>query len=304
MEAALYDPKFGYYTTNISTVGRCGDFSTAATLSNDLALAISGWINARSTGPQISVIELGGGDGSLAKTILAQTGFWERRRWCYQIIEISPKLRDIQRTSLRKYEKNVRWQDTITDALDHCDGRALIFSNELVDAFPVIAAAWDGGAWQEIRVAFERNTGLREVFEPLESNRLDTTLLHRTWPAGQRVEIHDSYRRWQQSWAPELVDGSVLTIDYGDERQGTLRGYFKQQRIEGGGIYQRFGLQDLTADVNFDDLERWGESLGWKTIDRTSQADWIKLWAGSSADGRLVDSNDAGRAFQVLEQHT
>jgi SAM-dependent MidA family methyltransferase len=64
----------------------------------------------------------------------------------------------------------------------------------------------------------------------------------------------------------------MLTIDYGansaeeiyDRRPGgTMRAYHRQQRIEGGGIYARFGRQDLTSDVNFADLVRWGEALGW-----------------------------------------
>jgi SAM-dependent MidA family methyltransferase len=61
--------------------------------------------------------------------------------------------------------------------------------------------------------------------------------------------------------------GEMLTIDYGNTSDqmylrrpnGSLRAYLLQQRIEGTGIYQNPGLQDITADVNFTDLVEWSE---------------------------------------------
>lgn len=299
MEAALYDPDFGYYTKNVGTVGRRGDFSTSATLSEQLGQGIANWIRERSEGKPVSVIELGAGDGSLAQTILKSANWRERRRWDYQIVEISPRLREIQR---EKLGKSARWADSIEAALDSAEGEALIFSNELVDAFPVILAAWDGAAWREIRIAIDREAGLREVFAPLDPENLDSTAFERDWPAGQRIEIHDSFRRWISKLGSCRA---LLTIDYGgsvDEifnrrPNGTLRGYFRHQRIEGGGIYQRFGKQDLTADVNFDDLQRWGRQVGLETVAFETQAEWIARWAGP--DARTAES-DAG--FRVLEQ--
>ncbi len=65
----------------------------------------------------------------------------------------------------------------------------------------------------------------------------------------------------------------MLTIDYGgttDEiyhrrPSGTLRAYRGQQRLTGGDVYELPGRQDITADVNFDDLQGWARELGWKT---------------------------------------
>ncbi|MFT5466114.1 MAG: SAM-dependent MidA family methyltransferase [Verrucomicrobiales bacterium] len=298
MAAALYDPRFGYYTANIETVGRRGDFSTSATRSEELGKAIANWIKARSSGSPVSVIELGAGEGSLARTVLDKAGWWARRRWKYRIVEISSRLREVQRERLGN---SVRWADSIESALAECGGNALIFSNELVDAFPVVVAAWDGSAWQEVRVSFNRETGLREVFTPLEAGKLDSSALEQNWQVGQRIEIHDSYRRW----IPKLKGGALLTIDYGGSvneiyhrrPMGTLRGYFKHQRIEGAKIYQRFGQQDLTADVNFDDLERWGRNAGLEVRVLENQADWISRWGGAKSN-----LSEADTAFKILEQ--
>ncbi|MEM7011798.1 MAG: SAM-dependent methyltransferase [Verrucomicrobiota bacterium] len=283
MEAALYDPKFGYYTANISTVGRGGDFSTSATLSDELGRAIAHWIDERSDSRDVSVIELGAGDGSLAEAILNQVGFWSRRRrWRYQMIDISPKLRQLQKERLKQFGKIVSWRGSIEEALDVFQGRALIFSNELVDAFPVRAEAETEAGWEEVRFRFDRKSGLQPI---TESN------------LGKQRLVHDSYRRWLHSWTPKLKEGSMLTIDYtGNSNQ--VRAYYQQQRVDA--IFSRFGKQDLTADVNFDDLERWGEAIGWETVERMTQAEWITKRIG--AGGRLTDANDAGGAFEVLEQ--
>lgn len=314
MREALYHPDFGYHTANISTVGRRGDFSTAATLSDALGKGIASWIEARASelgfDREVPVIELGAGDGSLAETVLKSVGWRRRRRLRFHIVEISTPLSGFQQRRLSRY-RNVSWSETIEEALESCGGRALIFSNELVDAFPVVLAGWDGGSWQEARVAFDRESGLREIFKPLDVSRLDSTTLEATWPTGQRVEIHDSYRRCIQGWARQLQTGAVLTIDYGGtpaeiyrrRLAGTLRGYFRQNTIHGNGIYQRFGRQDLTADVNFDDLRRWGEETGLGAVEEKSQAEWLGEWASScSSVDAMVDPEGAGGAFRVLEQ--
>ena len=67
-------------------------------------------------------------------------------------------------------------------------------------------------------------------------------------------------------------EGAMLSIDYGGttgeiyERrpQGTLRAYRGQQRLTGAEAYELPGRQDITADVNFEDLESWARELGWK----------------------------------------
>jgi hypothetical protein len=43
-----------------------------------------------------------------------------------------------------------------------------------------------------------------------------------------------------------------------------LRAYRDQNRLTGGSVYELPGRQDITADVNFDDLQHWARELGWK----------------------------------------
>jgi len=313
MAAALYDPEHGYYTTGIDEVGgRGGDFATSTTLSDGLATAIAGWIAEESkrlggSGP-VAIIEVGGGNGNLACGILKTLGWWRRRSIHYHLVEVSPVLRELQR---RRLGRSVTWHETITDTLDAVRGKALIFSNELVDAFPAKWLRWTSGRWAEIHVAHDPNHGLREVFrEPapaltsMEFSALALTGL----PEGQRIEILPSFRKWLHDLAPHWREGSMLTIDYGgdsaeavyDRRpRGTMRGYFRQQRIEGSGIYARFGRQDLTTDVNFADLVRWGEELNWATTRLSTQREFLQRH-GAGTD--LTAGDGVGEAFRVLEQ--
>ena len=313
MAAALYDPRHGYYTTGISEVGgRGGDFATSATLSQGLARAITRWIEAETlrrgwSGPT-AVIEVGGGNGTLACGVLKWLGWWRRRSIHYHLVEVSPVLRELQR---KRLGRSVTWHETIAAALEAVRGKALIFSNELVDAFPAKWLRWSSGQWAEIHVAHDLSQGLREVFrEPATGlTSMEFSALALTDPPeGQRIEILPSFRQWLHGLAPHWHEGSMLTIDYGadsaeavyDRRPGgTMRGYYRQQRIEGSGIYGRFGRQDLTSDVNFADLVRWGEELNWETARLSTQREFLQCH-GAGTD--LTAGDGVGEAFRVLEQ--
>ena len=67
MRWALYDPEHGYYSRRVRTVGRTGDFSTAATLGTGLAEAVGAWAAAHRVEVAARggwhLVELGGGSG-------------------------------------------------------------------------------------------------------------------------------------------------------------------------------------------------------------------------------------------------
>ena len=335
MQEALYHPRFGYYSANIKDVGREGDFSTSATLDEGLGAAIASWIMARSKElgwKHIPVIEIGAGNGALARSVLAHLGWRKRLRTDYMIHETSPIMRERQRKNLRW--KGVRWIDSLPQALDQLQGRALIFSNELVDAFPCRLFLRSEDSWEELGVRIQTDGSLSEVrlaspSTPDNFATPSTLPLSPQAPEGQRVERHDSYHSWIRVWAPHWKSGSMLTIDYGDTKEriytrrpeGSLRAYWKHHRYTGRDLYARFGKQDLTADVNFSDLITWGEALNWKTILHTTQREFMTQFQRreiisplsrrssqstcSSTINPVSDTEgtgDAGDTFKVLEQ--
>jgi SAM-dependent MidA family methyltransferase len=313
MELALYHPVHGYYTGHVSAIGRSGDFSTATTIGDSLVRSVASWLKAESrlwSMPVAEVIELGGGTGRLAAGILRTFMPWQRIR--YQIVEVSRTLRQFQERELQG--KHVQWKDSVEAALTSAKGEAILISNEFVDAFPCQRFEWGEQGWKEITLALEGDLWREEYSENCAPPASSTfAVQHAT---SQRVETLQSYRKWLTSLDRNLHRGSILTIDYGgspDEiyrrrPEGTMRAYFRHQRIEGMGIYLRPGRQDLTSDVNFVDLKEWGEQLGFETVQLVTQADFIRSYAGPRsinqrlADQYIADKSGMGEAFKVLHQ--
>ncbi len=317
MRLALYHPELGYYAQNIREVGKGGDFTTVPTVSSLLAKAVFEWTEKiRREVPCLRdapVIEVGGGSGAMAVSFFRAMGwrrffsFFSRPYW---LVDVSRPLGEQQER--RAGKGRVRRFSSVGDALEAAGGKAIFFSNELVDAFPCSVWEMGEGGWKEVGVRVEEER-VCEVL--LERELPDSTIFLQggeTFAFGQRVETHEAWKEWLAEWSPKVEAGAMLTIDYGalaaevyrQKRKGSLRGYWRQERYEGGGVYSRFGMQDLTADVNFSDVERWGEAAGWKTSSIAPLADFLRRWQGEGfggEDGRFFDLQDAGGAFLVCE---
>jgi SAM-dependent MidA family methyltransferase len=313
MELALYDPDRGYYTRNIPAIGTSGDFATATTVSDQLARSIANWLRAEARHlslPRLNVIELGAGSGELARDILRTIRPWERVH--YQIVETSGPLRIVQRRTLRG--RRIRWQAAIEPALETAEGEAMVISNEFVDAFPHRRFEYTAGGWREVTIALDAGSW-REHLDPI-SSMPGSGVFSIQWMAGQRVETLGSYRLWLAKMVPHLLRGSILTIDYGGspseiyyrKPRGSTRAFFRHERLQEMEIYLRAGFQDLTADVNFIDLQGWGEALGLTTVHFSTQADFIRKWAstggclGEGPHTYISNPDGMGTAMKVLHQ--
>lgn len=235
----------------------------------------------------------------MARSLLGSMKWSERRKIRYHIVDISKPLVARQKRRLRRFR--VHWHATIQEALAASDQQALVFSNELVDAFPAEWLRWGGRQWQTVMVRYRKNQGVSEEFQP--------SPIQPDFAApepGQRIEMHLSYLEWLKSWLPMWQKGSLLTIDYGGRSlaeiyyrkpAGTVRGFYRHQRIEGAGVYSRFGQQDLTCDVNFSDLVEWGKRDGLATVFLENQKDFIDRYDGTSPRDQA-----AAEAFLCLLQ--
>jgi SAM-dependent MidA family methyltransferase len=307
MEQALYDPRRGYYSRRITGVGRSGDFTTAPMLSEKPARAIASWATQALRETQCrDLIEIGPGEGKLAAAVLHQLPWSIRLRLRFHLVETSTPLEEIQR---KRLGSRVKWHPDVLSALQACQGRAVIFSNELVDAYPVRRFQKTALGWQEIAVSFDENRIAHESLMPL-APLPESSVFQESHPLGQNVEVHDSYHRELKRWLPSWRAGRMLTIDYGASaeqlyhrrRAGTLRAYLLQQRLEGAAIYQNPGRQDLTADVNFTDLQAW--SAPWLTEQKLcSFRQFIQEFSPDHSTCALTAPAGAGEAFLVLDQH-
>lgn len=295
MEIALHHPDGGYYATRIRGIGRGGDFTTVPARSRSLGKAVAQWLRLRGA-PALPVIECGPGDGSLAAGILAEFGWFERRRLCLHLVETSVPLRGHQQHALRGHR--AQWHRSITDALQACEGRALIYHNEFFDAFPCRVLRREETAWTELHLEVV-NGRLQTRFAPPRRPLPDSTALARDWAAGQRIEVFEAVQAWMCGMAPLWKEGAMLAVDYGGNADmithrrpsGTLRAYRQHERLEGDAVFEMPGHQDITADVNFEDVTAWAQALGWARRFDQSLAEF----AG------MHDSPDAGTAFRCLE---
>ncbi len=323
MAAALYDPDAGYYSRAEAIGGVRRDFSTIPSLSPLLGQAVARWVFSlpkTGRGP-LDIIEVGAGGGHLAAAILKAAGWWSRRRIRYRIVEISPRLRQAQQEYLTG--RRVTWHTTVADAVAQAQ-RPVVVSNELVDAFPCRLFRFEDATWRELRLPWPPPVDGSLPSFPVED--LDpacfSALRSENWPgeeipAGQVVEIHVSYRDWLAQWVPAARGLHHLTIDYGDvmpglyrgRTAGSFRGYLAHQRLIGPRVWRAPGTIDLTCDVNFTDLESWGNECGLSTREYTDQARFLERWLPDKLTANpggelaaIMNPDGAGGAFKVLWQ--
>ena len=294
MREALYHEKFGYYTAGIRGIGRRGDFTTWPVLHDSLAFAIGKWALKNKPPGRWHLIEIGAGTGELAAGVLRTIGWWKRPQ--YHIVDISPPLRAEQQ---KRLGRKVAWHASVTDALTACDGNALIFSNELVDAFPARIFRKQENMWRELALQITDDR-IVEIWR--ESLLPQSTAFAHPWSEGQWIEVQESFHDWLKAWRPAWKSGAMLTIDYGDtcpalyhrRPRGTLRAYAHHQRLEGSEAYAGFGTRDITVDVNFSDVQAWTDP----SAKLLTLAEFI---AGQGA-GNTPHLAEAGEAFKAVIQ--
>src|SRR5438445_6597428 len=166
MEAALFDPDDGYYTTRAS-LGFDGDYVTSVDLGpafgRALARAVADLWTLAGKASSWDLVEAGAGRGILMRDLL---GALERERPDAArgarpaIVEVSPRLRAQQ--SLALEGRDLRWA-SVAHSLPPING--IVFANEVLDAFPVhvltrtadgvreVFIGEDAGEWTEVRRA-------------------------------------------------------------------------------------------------------------------------------------------------------
>ena len=275
MAIALHHPQDGYYTRNVRTIGSRGDFTTVPQLTPALGEALGRWLQGeaeRRDWKRFNVIECGPGSGMLASVVMKSFGWLGKRKIDLHLVETSQSLREEQRKRVHG-----TWHANIEEALAACEGRALIYQNEFFDAFPCRVFRKESDGWAELHLTVIDGK-LQEYFLPPTRPLPASTVLEREWTTGQRVEVFETVREWMRGMAASWTSGAMLVVDYGgatDEiyhrrPHGTLRAYRGQQRLSGDELYETPGRQDITADVNFDDLTRWARALGWQTGEMTT----------------------------------
>jgi len=334
MEMALYDPEFGYYTTD-PVIGAGGDYWTSSEVhpiyGNLLARQLAQAAIEIAPSGVFTILEMGAGLGTLAGHLLAALQREHPRlldRLQYLIIERSAGMVRRQQECLLPFIQNgipVRWLPDLA-ALPPDSISGAILSNELVDAFPVHRVVQRPLGLREIFVGWSMALG---AFIEVEAPPGDPAVQHYferlglRLEDGQRAEVNLESLDWMRQIARRLTKGIVLTVDYGHtasdlysplRRDGTLLCYYRETVSDNP--YVRIGLQDITAHVDFTSLALIGEQEGLRVTGFTNQLHFLMglgiegAFAGLDPESkeslflrRLLRPGGMGTTFKVLIQH-
>lgn len=275
MTIALYDAEYGYYNTESRKIGREGDFYTSPYLHPVFGAVMARqmqemWEKMRQP-DHFRIIEMGAGTGYFCKDVLTSlngTAFFSSLR--YSIIEQSPAMRDLQQQLLGEFTGKVDWMP----ALQECAPMTgCIFSNELLDAFPVHLVRMED-TLREIYLDYDDEKGLFEKTGGLSSSEISDYFIefHIKLAKGYTTEVNLRIKDWLNDINTVLQKGFIMTVDYGfpawdyyseDRDRGTLLCYHKHQLIENP--YVNIGEQDITAHVNYSAVKKWGADIGIET---------------------------------------
>jgi SAM-dependent MidA family methyltransferase len=291
MELALYHPEFGYYARRDHPVGKGGDYITAPSLSPVFSFAIAGLFREFlrcCEGEVCSFVDIGCGDGGLVRAVADQIDeenarfFGVDRAWN---AGVSPAGSGASRSrpgdgggtppgqpAGRRRSSAATFFRTLDEVPR--DGAHFIFSSELYDAIPFTRLVRRGEHLHELYVAEREGT--------LDWSEHEASPLYDDYFASHAIELAEGqfadvaleWEAFHEDVARFVTRGLIVTLDYGypakklfhprARRFGTAAAY-SRQRVHRD-LLSDPGEQDLTAHINFTDLERAGERQGARTL--------------------------------------
>jgi SAM-dependent MidA family methyltransferase len=281
-----------------------------------------------------TLVECGAGNGRLACDIMDFLA--EREPEMYLglrlvLVELEPSLLSAQQETLATHLSHLTWCSPDEFASGDFTFSGCLYSNELIDAMPVHRILMTSSGLKEFYVTckdgeFVEETG--ELSTPEIAAYLEriSVELH----PGQQAEVNLNAPKWQTSASQALINGYIMTIDYGypaaelyapHRKLGTMLCYYRHQIEENP--YIRQGLQDITTHVDFTTLMKCGELLGlqndWfgeqyrfllsagiveeiEAIERAAVPDAEKLRLRLTLKKLIMPGSGMGETFKVLIQ--
>ena len=292
MELALYYPELGYYSRD-----RQGDtdYVTSPAISPIFGYSLNKLVSeflSRNHDGLCSIVDIGCGDGSLIHTLYAD--------------DARARFFGVDRATSSRRERNVEFFSDLR-AVPAGD-RQLVISNELFDAIPFARLV-------------QRGDELHELWVTERDGHLDWSEHEAAAPYGdyfheRGIELSDGqFADVSLDWQSTYEDicrfttaGIIVTFDYGfagrklfDSRMrrfGTAAAY-SAHRVSRD-LLANPGEQDLTAHINFSDLQTAGERNGLTTLFFDTQAKF--LLSLGAADHELLRPNEKIDSLELREE--
>ena len=290
MERCLYAPGLGYYSAGSTKFGAAGDFVTAPELGPLFAACVAEAVAPvlRELGPEAEFVEIGGGSGAFAETVLKRLLQLDAMPARYCILEPSADLRERQRERLGRsltppVFAGVEWLEQPLQTRWH----GVLFANEVIDALPTPRFTLRDGEVFEEHVALDGEGRFMRTDRPADALlaaavRHVERYLERPFVDGYRSELLPQLPYWLQAVMGRLDAGAMLFVDYGyprgeyylpERNDGTLRAFYRHHVHADPYLWP--GLQDLTASVDFTALAEAGTGAGFDLAGYCDQASFL-----------------------------
>lgn len=323
MQQALYHPQYGYYTGQLTKLGREGDFITAPELTplfgQCLAQACIPFFEKMS---EPVLFEFGAGTGQLCIDLLRQLEQMNALPKTYRILEVSGHLKIIQQQRIREHLPHLFDRIEWLSAWPEVPFEGMVIANEVLDAMPVHRLKQEEGKIYESFIERTLTGEFVEQWQPCENPRLieQVQKYFPKQPMAYVSEVNGLIQGWLSGCYHMLRQGAVLLIDYGfpaheyyhsDRNMGTLICHYRHHSHPD--FLTHVGKQDITAHVNFTDIAENAADLGFHVAYYTNQASFLltlgileklpcaqALFQAQQATKILLHPSEMGELFKVI----
>jgi NADH dehydrogenase [ubiquinone] 1 alpha subcomplex assembly factor 7 len=293
-----------YYASR-EPFGRDGDFITAPEISQVFGECIGLWCvdtwEKMGAPPSFRLVELGPGNGTLMSDILRvariRPAFLRGAR--VELVETSPRLRDVQRARLAGMAE-ITWHAS-AEVLA-AGAPLIVVCNEFFDALPARQFVKLNGRWRERMVGLDPNERL--VFALDEDADFSSLVPARLAGAqdGSVHEISTSAIRVAGALGEALVGstGALLAIDYGYEGPATGDTLQALRAHAPCPVLAAPGSADITFHVDFDALAGSLMRAGAKVWPVRGQGEFLRD-LGAGARTEIVSRHATPAQAQALQ---
>ena len=259
IENVLYNKKVGYYSSK-TPFGKKGDFLTAPGISNLFSEIIGIWListwDTLGRPKKFNIVELGPGDGSLAKILLRTFQQFPSFNKSMNIFlyEKSNLLKNLQKKNINNLK--VKWIKNFTSIKK---GPVIFFGNEFFDAIPVKQFSRKKNRLFEKYYSLNKNNKIDEIYKKasgkdvsqIKKFRILKNLKFVEFPKLGLDELNKIIKKISK------LQGGLLLIDYGylkAKNKNTLQSLIKHKKNK---LLDNLGRADITSLVNFNLLNEY-----------------------------------------------
>ena len=267
MNLSLYHPDYGYYTNKSNIFGDQGDFITSPITSSMFGECISNeFINIIRSLKKPSILELGGGDGSLAISMCKHLKKNKSLPDKYIILEISENLINYQKERVKKEFPNdyniFKWITNLEDIKIN----GLVIANEFFDALPTERFRINNSKLETLYIE-SNNQSFNYTWDESSddfANELSRAKNNHNidFSDGYVSELNLNNSKWIKAIDKCIESGVLFVIDYGY----ASKEYFLHDRSDGTLVcihehksnfdpLSNIGNQDISSFVNFSHLK-------------------------------------------------